>query len=409
MKAKRMSGLFKNRIGVLLAVTLALVVATAGAFAVGSPVSAQEDAPDPNQGILVAAVQPDSPADAAGIVRGDIIQAINEEPVDRVPDLMQIMQDVEAGDELALRVLHGDELRTLTVTLGADDESPVLGIVPIGADSMLGAGRQGLPFGGEFQLPDGTAQLPPLEDFMQRMGTPGALIVEVVPGGPADEAGLQAGDVIVAVEGDELTADSELADVIAAYAPGDEITLEIAQSNVITDSEGTDEENGADTETFQVVVTLGENEAGGALLGVRYSPTGALQFSPDMLPFELPFGEPQNRGPQNRGPQNDEPQDSEPLDRENQQVVVMQVAPDSPAAQVGLAVGDVITAVDGEEIRLPQELVDAIAQYEPGDEVTLSVLGADGEEMELVVVLGENEEGSAFLGISIGSMTRSEP
>jgi hypothetical protein len=56
----------------------------------------------------------------------------------------------------------------------------------------------------------------------------GALIVELVPDGPADKAGLEAGDLLVAVDGTTLGPDSDLATTIAAYDPGDRITLEVA-------------------------------------------------------------------------------------------------------------------------------------------------------------------------------------
>jgi S1-C subfamily serine protease len=71
----------------------------------------------------------------------------------------------------------------------------------------------------------------------------GALVSEVVEDSPADEAGLTAGDrliefqgqtdiaidgdVIVAVNGDRLTAIADLSDVISLLEPGDEVELEV--------------------------------------------------------------------------------------------------------------------------------------------------------------------------------------
>jgi S1-C subfamily serine protease len=72
----------------------------------------------------------------------------------------------------------------------------------------------------------------------------GALISEVVEGGPADSAGLQAsddertfqgatvesgGDVIVAVDGQELEAESDLAELISRQRPGETVTLVIVR------------------------------------------------------------------------------------------------------------------------------------------------------------------------------------
>ena len=54
----------------------------------------------------------------------------------------------------------------------------------------------------------------------------GALVTDVVPETPADEAGLQPGDLILFIDGEPIDARQPLADVINQYEPGDRITLE---------------------------------------------------------------------------------------------------------------------------------------------------------------------------------------
>jgi len=49
----------------------------------------------------------------------------------------------------------------------------------------------------------------------------------VFPGSPAAAAGLEAGDVITAVDGDRVDAESDLADHILPHQPGDKITLTV--------------------------------------------------------------------------------------------------------------------------------------------------------------------------------------
>ena len=63
------------------------------------------------------------------------------------------------------------------------------------------------------------------------------------------------------------------------------------------------------------------------------------------------------------------------------------VLPDSPAAAAGLTEGDVITAIDGIRIDGSNSLDEILTQYEPGDELTLSVL-RDGATLELALTLG---------------------
>lgn len=55
----------------------------------------------------------------------------------------------------------------------------------------------------------------------------GAAVVQVVPDGPADQAGLRAGDVIVSVDGERVRPADRLRRMIRALQPGDTIRLEI--------------------------------------------------------------------------------------------------------------------------------------------------------------------------------------
>ena len=58
-------------------------------------------------------------------------------------------------------------------------------------------------------------------------GTPGAVITRVVPGGPADQAGLQQGDVITAVNGQAVTGPADIAGVFDPEPVGSEVLLQI--------------------------------------------------------------------------------------------------------------------------------------------------------------------------------------
>ena len=75
-----------------------------------------------------------------------------------------------------------------------------------------------------------------------------AQVVEVVEGSPADEAGIEAGDVIVAVDGRTLRNHLELSALISAERPGERIALTL-------DREG---------DRRQVSVRLGEAEEASA-------------------------------------------------------------------------------------------------------------------------------------------------
>jgi serine protease Do len=59
----------------------------------------------------------------------------------------------------------------------------------------------------------------------------GALVADVVKGGPADKAGLKRGDVILTYQGEEIPDSSMLRNAVANTAPGQEVTLTIWREN----------------------------------------------------------------------------------------------------------------------------------------------------------------------------------
>jgi S1-C subfamily serine protease len=61
----------------------------------------------------------------------------------------------------------------------------------------------------------------------------------------------------------------------------------------------------------------------------------------------------------------------------------------TPAAKAGLKVGDVITAVDGTATPTSDDLGVVLANYKPGQTVTLSILHQSGAKSKIKVTLAE--------------------
>jgi serine protease Do len=59
----------------------------------------------------------------------------------------------------------------------------------------------------------------------------------IVPGSPAEAAGLEDGDIIVALDGETLSEERDLATLILPHAPGDTITLRVLRDNTATEIE----------------------------------------------------------------------------------------------------------------------------------------------------------------------------
>lgn len=78
---------------------------------------AEENGLSVTEGALITAVDPESPAEAAGFLADDIVIAVNGEPVDEERTLADRMVAYEAGDEVTFTVLRGEETLELVATL----------------------------------------------------------------------------------------------------------------------------------------------------------------------------------------------------------------------------------------------------------------------------------------------------
>jgi len=212
----------------------------------------------------------------------------------------------------------------------------------------------------------------------------GAMIIEVLPGTAAEEAGLQEGDIVVAVDSQQIGPAGNLARLIIQYEPGDRVTLTVRRG---------------DEESTEIRVKLGENpdDPGAPYLGVRYQPT----FSQGMMLEENPpLGD---RGMWGL----DEMPMPLPGYSGRSGVAVISVEEDSPAASAGLQHGDLIVSFDGAPVDSAEAFGDAIAARQPGDEVVLGIARAgDEDEVEVVVRLGEHPDqpGRAYLGVTVGDV-----
>jgi S1-C subfamily serine protease len=71
-----------------------------------------------DRGLLVAAVTPGGPAEAGGVLVGDLILDLDQHPVASTDDLLGLLTSDRVGRALPVRVLRGGTARTLTVTIG---------------------------------------------------------------------------------------------------------------------------------------------------------------------------------------------------------------------------------------------------------------------------------------------------
>jgi putative serine protease PepD len=96
------------------------------------------------------------------------------------------------------------------------------------AIGAFGAGSPGTSHvTGGFALPQ-----PWLGLTTRRSSNGGALVTDVALGGPADQAGLQRGDVITAIDGQAITRPAEFTSVVDSQPVGAEVLLQINHGGV---------------------------------------------------------------------------------------------------------------------------------------------------------------------------------
>ncbi len=133
------------------------------------------------QGSLVGEVVPGGPADAAGIKRGDVIVSFDGKEIKKIGDLPMLVAETPADKNVSVKVIRDSKELTLTVRVA---EMP--------AGKIPSAGQM-TPEGLGLTVRDITPQI--MKELRLRDKN-GVVIVDVQPGSPADDAGIQVGDVI---------------------------------------------------------------------------------------------------------------------------------------------------------------------------------------------------------------------
>jgi serine protease Do len=165
------------------------------------------------QGVLVADVDPNGAAAGAGIRRGDIIRKIDNEAVSNPNSLRNKIAMTAPGTEVTVTINRDGKDQDIKVKLG---EAQTTGARSQGGEGgrSEGAGKLGIAV--QPLTPEIARQLG------LRSGTSGLVISDVDPSGPAAEAGIQPGDVIVEANRQPVRSG---ADLQKALAKGGQVVL----------------------------------------------------------------------------------------------------------------------------------------------------------------------------------------
>jgi serine protease Do len=164
----------------------------------------------------------------------------------------------------------------------------------------------------------------------------GALVGDVVPGGPAEAGGVQRGDVIVGFDGKEIKDASDLPRIVAETPIKKSVVIKVIREGKEVD--------------LKLIVAEMEEEKMASLK--RKAPEQDLGVTVDEITprwakeFNL---------------------------RDRAGVVVMEVAPNSPAEEANLQVGDVIKEIGRRPVRNLKDYREAVAKMQRSKSILLFV------------------------------------
>ncbi len=136
----------------------------------------------PGEMAVVTEVTENSPAADAGLKTGDIIVEFNGKPVPKSHDFPGVIADTPPGQRITLKIIHEKKEQTVAVKIGelADENDPNQQLEA--RDPELGLRVQRIT-----------------PEAARRLGltsSRGVLVIEVLPGSPADQVGVEPADVI---------------------------------------------------------------------------------------------------------------------------------------------------------------------------------------------------------------------
>ncbi len=175
----------------------------------------------------------------------------------------------------------------------------------------------------------------------------GVLVQGAVPGGPAAEAGIGQGDVILSIDGDAVDRVGDLQQEVAERTPGDVVPVEIVR----------------DRRRLTVDVELGRTDLPTATASAGEPAEEAAR----RLGMSLASLTPEQRSELGYDPS-------------VEGALVAAVTPLSPADRKGIMAGSVIVEVDGDPVGSPAQAADRLGELEAGEVTALTVIGPPGTE-----------------------------
>jgi serine protease Do len=180
-----------------------------------APLATQFGVP-PRSGLVVTLVQPDSPADRAGLQTGDVLVSFDGSPVNEPAELQLIVERCEPGQKKSLEILRGAEHSRLSVVpaelvddVAVDEVREAAVPVAVQPTSEIGLRVEAID-----------------PEIAQQTGiSDGVVVTAIAIGSPAQQAGLEPGVVISEVNHQRIRGIEDFATAIRRADPSSGILM----------------------------------------------------------------------------------------------------------------------------------------------------------------------------------------
>jgi membrane-associated protease RseP (regulator of RpoE activity) len=190
------------------------------------------------RGVAITRVVNDSPAEKAGLRKDDVILRIDNENVTSVRKLNRLVSEIAPDQTVRVTISRAGAEQELTATMARRNTSKSFqGLLKDNLgnwewDRYLpdNEGPMVFAFGGNRRIGISTTELTKqLADYFGITGGKGVLVTSVSEDGPAAKAGIKAGDVVIAVDGETVDSSGDISRIINRKKDG-EVTLTIVRN-----------------------------------------------------------------------------------------------------------------------------------------------------------------------------------
>ncbi len=310
-------------------------------------------------GVVVKEVIEDSPAEKAGIKKGDIIYKIDDEEIEDVDDLRDYVGEKEEGDTVTIFIKRKGKDINVKAILEEEEypEFPELPEFPFDLFKEFFDIFKHKHFRGFEKVEEEVAYLGvkvrELDDALKTcLGVDkGVLVEDVVVGSPADEAGIKIGDIIQKINDKEINSENDLEEAIKDKA-GKKVKILIIRRGKKKEIKVKIGKRKQYKYRYEIKIEPEKEEKG--YLGVW------LKDLDDALKsaLDIDYG-----------------------------VIIEKVEENSPAEKAGLKEGDIILEFNGEKINSVEEVTKLIKEH-PDEEVDMLIL-RKGKKKKIKVKIGK--------------------